>query len=82
LKGFESFATFSYLFSAEADGLNNLIDEARDQLKPPPSNNVKPYDMSVLLDENLEKEKLYKEMKRKIFDTSASTSENPITEGL
>ena len=67
---------FCLCFSAEADELSGLIDGAREQLKNITTRKVEPYDMSVLLDENLEKEKLYNEMKRKIFDPM-TMSESP-----
>ena len=69
-----------YLFSAEAGSLNSLINGAREHLKPTPPSSVKPYDMTVLLDENLEKERLCEEMKQKLF-VSTSTPPGSVTEG-
>ena len=65
---------------AEADVLSSSVDDAREQTKASPIAKVKPYDMTVLLDENIEKEKLYNEMKRKIFD-SASPQTSMVNEG-
>ena len=62
------------LHRAEADGLNVQIEDARSQLERKPSElrHVEPYDLSKLLDENLEKERLYNEMKLKLFQPPQS----------